>query len=323
MAFLDAAPKILIIKPSSLGDIIHGLQVAQSIKEQLPDCTIDWVVRERFFDIVDSCNTVDDIFIYYRKGGWGAFKKLIKQIRQKQYDYVFDFQGLLRSGIMTFFARGNKKIGRKDAREFSKFCYQQKVALPKGKKPFHAMDILLQFLSVLGLKAELVGHLQYQTEDLTSVDKRLASCNPIVIMPSSRNAKKEWQGFAELTDKILTTFPDEFVCWNGHIKIEADKFEEHPRFINTTGKTNIRQMISLIAQSRMVIANDSGPMHLAAAMNKPVIGIFGPTSAKRFGPYPQTRDTNVVITAPDNDLTKLSVDAVFGLFKRCLHLQEV
>lgn len=306
--------KILIIKPSSLGDIVHGLQVAQSIKEQLPDCTIDWVVRECFFDIVNHCNTVDNIFIYYRKGGLSVFKKLIKQIRQKQYDYVFDFQGLLRSGIMTLFARGNKKIGRADACECSGFFYQQKVSLPKGKKPFHAVDILLQFLPVLGLKAELVGHLQYQTEDLTSVDKRLEFCHPIVIIPSSRDAKKEWQGFVKLTDKILTEFPDEFVCWDGHIKIEVDNFLQHPRFINTTGKTNIRKMISLIAQSRMVIANDSGPMHLAAAMNKPVIGVFGPTSAKRFGPYPSTRDTNVVITAPNNDLTKLSVDAVFGVF---------
>lgn len=303
--------KILIIKPSSLGDIIHGLQVAQSIKEQLPNCTIDWVVRERFFDIVDSCNTIDDIFIYYRKAGFSAFKKLIKQIRQKQYDYVFDFQGLLRSGIMTLFARGNKKVGRADARECSGFCYQQKVSLPKGKKPFHAVEILLQFLPVLGLKAELVGHLQYQTEDLTLVDKRLASRNPIVIIPSSRDAKKEWQGFAELTDKILATFPDEFVCWDGHIKIESGKFAQHSRFINTTSKTNVRQMISLIAQSRMVIANDSGPMHLAAAMKKPVVGIFGPTSAKRFGPYPPERNTNVVVTAPDNDLAKLSADAVF------------
>lgn len=312
--------KVLIIKPSSLGDIIHGLQVAQSIKEQLPNCTIDWVVRERFFDIVDSCNTIDDIFIYYRKDGLSAFKKLIKQIRQKQYDFVFDFQGLLRSGIMTLFSRGKKKVGRADAREYSGFCYQQKVSLPKGEKPFHAVDILLQFLPVLGLKAEIVGHLQYQTEDLTLVDKRLAFCHPIVIIPSSRDAKKEWQGFAELTDKILTTFPDEFVCWDGHIKIESGKFAQHPRFVNTTSKTNIRQMISLIAQARMVIANDSGPMHLAAAMKKPVIGIFGPTSAKRFGPYPPTRDTNVVITAPNNDLTKLSADTVFSVLKRYLHL---
>ena len=315
--------KILIIKPSSLGDIIHGLQVAQTIKEQLPDCTIDWVVRERFLDIVDSCNTVDDIFIYHRKAGLSAFKKLIKQIRQKQYDYVFDFQGLLRSGITTLFARGNKKVGRADARECGGLCYQQKVSLPKGKKPFHAVDILLQFLPVLGLKAEIVGHLQYQTEDLTSVDKRFESCHPIVIIPSSRDAKKEWQGFAELTDKILTEFPDEFVCWDGHIKIEVGKFAQHLRFINTTGKTNIRQMISLIAQSRMVIVNDSGPMHLAAAMCKPVIGIFGSTSAKRFGPYPTTRDTNVVITAPDNDLTKLSSDAVFDVFKSfCVRLKN-
>lgn len=310
---------ILIIKPSSLGDIILGLQVAQSIKEQLPNCHIDWVVRDRFAPIVTQCNTIDRVFLFQRGKGLKPFIQLLKSIRETEYDYVLDFQGLARSGVMTFFAHGLQKLGRSDSRELSSLAYYQTVPLPPSGKMSHAADILLQFLPQMGLKPVLLGKLSYKTHSLTPIDPRLTPNNhPIVIIPTSRQPKKEWQKFAELTQKILDHYPSQTVVWDSHVTISAPEFESNSNFINTTGKTTIEDMISLIAQARLVIANDSGPMHLAAAMEKPVLGIFGPTPAQRFGPYPLSRKTNHIIEAPDGDLSALTADAVFAAVDKIL-----
>ncbi|MGA0164775.1 MAG: glycosyltransferase family 9 protein, partial [Bdellovibrionota bacterium] len=89
--------KLLIIKPSSLGDIIHGLQIATTIKHFKPEIEINWVVREIFKPIVENCEAVDKVYVFERKGGPFAFIKLIKQIRTQRFNWTFDLQGLARS----------------------------------------------------------------------------------------------------------------------------------------------------------------------------------------------------------------------------------
>lgn len=312
---------LLIIKPSSLGDIIHGLQVAQSIKEQLPNCKIDWVVRDRFAPIVSRCQTVDNCFLFHRRKGLKSFIKLLKQIRKTHYDYCLDFQGLARTGIMTWFARATKKIGRCDAREFSRLAYHQAAKLPPSGKMSHATDVLLQFLPELGLKPQLVGQLSYTRSSLTHLDPRLdeTSPSPILLIPHSRQPRKEWPYFLELTIEILNNFPNETLIWDSHHPITLPSFlAHHPNLINLTGKTGIEEMISLVASSHLVIANDSGPMHLAAAMGKETLGIFGPTPPERFGPYPPNRTTNHSIQALNGNLLMLPVDSVFRIVEKIL-----
>lgn len=318
---------ILIIKPSSLGDIIHGLQVAQSIKEQLPHCQIDWVVRDCFAPIVSQCEVIETVFLYHRRKGFKAFLNLIKEIRKKHYDYVLDFQGLARSGLMTLLARATNKIGRQDARECSRLAYHDIVDLPPSGKMSHAVDILLQFLPKIGLKAKLLGSLSYKLSPLDPIDPRFslpnASNAPIVMIPNSRQAKKEWPYFQDLTMLILNNYPNLTVIWDSHIPIiSPPALSNQPNFINTTGKTGIAEMITLIASSGLVIANDSGPMHLAAAMGKEIVGIFGPSAPQRFGPYPPFRMTNHLIQAPKGNLTALSADQVFQTVSNILKKQK-
>ena len=122
--------EILVIKPSSVGDILHGLQVAQSIKDQAPDSRITWVVRDRFAPLVETCATVDEV-LYFRRGrGPRAFLALLREIRARRYDTVLDFQGLARTGVMTMAARATHKIGRGDAREGAGLFYRQRAPLP-------------------------------------------------------------------------------------------------------------------------------------------------------------------------------------------------
>lgn len=306
--------KILVIKPSSLGDIIHGLLVAESIRQQVPDAQIDWVARDIFLPLVEACDTVRRVYPFYRGAGPGAFGQLIMDLRETPYDWVLDLQGLARSGVMTQFsgAPRSRRIGRSDARECSVFAYGKKVKLPQGDEP-HAVDILREFLPALGLQNELRGRLTFKRSTaLPKLPERY-----VLLFPGSRRAEKEWPGFAELTELLIQRRGEGGapVLWAGDVPAVARDWPRE-QFFNLTAKTALEALPTLIDGAALTVCNDSGPMHLAAAMGKPVLGLFGPTSPRRFGPYPPAALTNAVLEATGGDLSQLSAEAVLAAMDR-------
>jgi ADP-heptose:LPS heptosyltransferase len=310
--------KLLIIKPSSLGDIVHGLQVATSLKAQVKDLKISWVVREIFAPIVRACEAVDDVYIFERAGGAKGFLRLVKELRKQTFDFVFDMQGLLRTGLLTARVVAERKIGRTDAREWSGVFYTEKVPLPKDGPRSHALEILLQFCPVLGAKAELHGTLKFREVDglnLRFADAR-GGGRPIVMFVDSRRAEKCWNGFKQLTELILREDKNRKVVWAGSSYVHDRGAFPPAQFFNLTGNTSLVSLPALVRRADWVIANDSGPMHLAAAMGVRVLGIFGPTDPRLFGPFPLNAPGNVVVQAPVSDLKLLSAKEVYSRFQR-------
>ena len=142
-------PQLLIIQPSPLRDIVHGLQLAASLKTQRPELRIAWIVRDIFAPLVRICEVIDDVHVFHRSEGVRGFFQLMKEIRRTRYDYVFDLQGLLRTALMTWQARGARKYGRSDAREGAPLFYRRKVPLPPEGLQSHALEIQLQFCRAL------------------------------------------------------------------------------------------------------------------------------------------------------------------------------
>jgi len=310
--------ELLLIKPSSLGDIVHGLQVATSLKAQHAGLRISWVVREIFSPIVRACSAIDKVYVFERNGGAKGFLRLMKELRQTKFDYVFDMQGLLRTGLMTSRVRAKKKIGRSDAREMAGIFYDQKVPLPPKGKRSHALDILLQFCPVLGAKPERKGTLKFREIDrlkLRFADTRDGG-KPILMFPESRRAEKCWGGFKQLTELILKEGRNRKVIWAGSSYVHDRTGYPPAQFFNLTGNTSLLSLPALIQRAEWVIANDSGPMHLAAALGVRVLGIFGPTDPLLFGPYPFSAPGNVVIQAPVGDLKLLPARDVYSHFLR-------
>ena len=303
--------KILIIKPSSLGDIIHGLQVVQSLREQLPDCHISWVAREMFAPIIQMCRTVDETFVFERHGGVLQFFKLIAQLRGSYFDVVMDFQGLIRSGLMAFAARSPRKIGRTDVREGGGYFVGERAPLPPAGKEAHAVEILLAFLPLLGLRAEVRGAPAFVDAPIRHFDSELLTRRPIVMFPDSRRPEKEWWGFGELTERLIAHGHDGPIIWAGSSRREPPAACQVPNFVNLIGKTGLPELVTLIRHAQLVIGNDSGAMHIAAALEIPVLAVFGPTPANRYGPYPPSRPSNHVIQATDGDLRQLAVATVW------------
>jgi len=310
--------ELLIIKPSSLGDIVHGLQVATSLKAQRADLRISWIVREMFAPIVRACEAVDRVYVFNRKGGAKDFLKLMNEVRATKFDYVFDMQGLLRTGLMTSRAKAKHKVGRSDAREWAGMFYDEKIPLPPDGRRSHAMDILLQFCPVLGAKPELRGTLKFREVD--SLNLRFADgrggAKPFVMFPDSRRADKKWGGFKQLTEIILREDKSRKVVWAGNNPLPDKGAFPAAQFLNLTGNTSLVSLPALVRKADWVISNDSGPMHLAAALGVRVFAIFGPTDPRLFGPYPIGGAHNHVIQAPVGDLKLLSVRDVYARFQR-------
>ncbi len=310
--------ELLIIKPSSLGDIVHGLQVATSLKAQVNHLRISWVVREIFAPIVRACEAIDQVYVFERNAGAKGFIRLTNELRKKTFDYVFDMQGLLRTGLMTSRVHAARKVGRADARELSRVFYNVRIALPKNGTSSHALEILLQFCPVLGAKPELKGDLKFREVDslnLSFADAR-GGGRPIVMFVDSRRAEKCWGGFKQLTELILREGKTRKVVWAGTSYVHDKGTYPPGQFFNLTGNTSLVSLPALVKRAAWVIANDSGPMHLAAALGVRVVGIFGPTDPQLFGPYPLNAPSNVVVQAPVGDLKLLSAKDVYQRFQR-------
>jgi heptosyltransferase-1 len=310
--------QVLIIKPSSLGDIVHGLQVATSMKAQCDDLRISWIVRDIFAPLVRACPAVDHTYVFERNGGTKGFLKLIKEVRKTKFDFAFDFQGLLRTGLMTSRVTAKRKVGRSDAREMAGIFYDEKIPLPPAGRRSHPIEILLQFCAVLGAKPELRGALKFREVDtlnLKFADGRGGS-RPIVMFPDSRRTEKRWTGFKQLTELILRADRSRKVVWAGS-RIVPDRGSFLPaQFLNLTGNTSLVSLPALIQRADWVISNESGPMHLAAALGVRTLALFGPTDPRVTGPYPSDAPTNVVVQAPVGDLKLLTAREVFLRFDR-------
>ena len=236
-------PRVLIINPSALVEIVHGLQVLTSMKAQWPadkdPLQVDWIVRDIFAPLVDSCSAVDRTYVFKRYGGTMEFLRLMKEVRTVRYDYLFDFQGLLRTGLMTWQAHAKRKIGRANAREGAAAFYDSKVPLPPNGRRSHKLEILLHFLPSLGLKPELAGKLDFRGAEklkLSFVEGRRGS-RIILMFPDARHANKNWQGFKQLTRMILEKHRDCRVIWAGDTQLADKGAFSAERFLNITGTT--------------------------------------------------------------------------------------
>jgi ADP-heptose:LPS heptosyltransferase len=288
--------RILVVKPSSLGDIIHGMVVISELKKQMMECAVDWVVGDKFAEIVIQSKIAENVFIYERAGGIFPFFRLISEIRRQNYDYVFDMQGLARSGIMTAIAKSSRKIGRQDAREFSSLAYTQTVNYPG---PVHAIDILREFLGIVGCNKTVSGIVpELQNISSQNFGKFLGTeinSNPIIcLFPESQRPKKEWSFFPNLASKLSIYVPNAIILLLGNRRNSFPKIVL-PQLFDLRETTSLADVVFLIKNASLTIANDSGPLHISAALGRPTFGLFTATDPQRFGPYPIHKASHMIL----------------------------
>ena len=290
------------------------------VKRRIEGVVIDWVVRDCFKRIVEASGIVRKLFLFERHGGLNSFIQLIKEIRTEHYDYVFDMQGLARSGIMTFFSKSDKKIGRFDSRELSWLAYDKRIDFPKIEIP-HALDILFQFLKILNLDIPNHSELEFLQHPSQAVfdifKKKNFSKNLILLFPESRRKEKEWPYFQDLSEALIRDSSENVVVVAGQREFKSRL--NCDSFCNLSGRTSLDDVIFLIKNSSVVVANDSAPMHIAAAMKKKIVAIFGPTDYRRFGPYPIDSARHGILQSANKNISSIIVDDVFNSCLDLLH----
>ncbi len=286
--------KILIVKPSSLGDVVHSLPFLSAVKSCFPNSEIHWVIAKGLEGLLDG-NPMINKLIVINKDLWKRIsravdtvrevRRLFKEIREEQYDLVVDLQGLLRSGLITLASRAPARIGFTEAREGSRFFY---TATVRGGKDLHAVDRYLKIATALGCEADGAVFPFPLTKDSDSWVKAFKSDlkEYIVFVPGARWTTKIWP--AENFGKVASLVPvRSVVVGSGADKGIAEKVVASSlgKAVSVAGKTSLTELIEIMRGARLAVSNDSGPMHIAAALGVPVVAIFGPTSPERTGPY--------------------------------------
>jgi len=285
--------KILVIKPSSLGDIIHSLPFLYAIKETFPRAEVHWVVSKGLEGMLEGHPMVRRLLVI-NKDQWKNIRKvketlseakaLLKELREEAYDMVIDLQGLLRSGIIAQATRSPLRVGFKEAREGSNLFYTHKI---KGGRDIHAVDRYLKIANALGCDMEDMRFpmpLIKESENVTRLRQEIGRY--AVIVPGARWKTKRWlpERFGRTASMLSTKTIIVGSPSDSEISRIIEK-ESGGKAISMAGRTDLKELISIIRNASYMISNDSGPMHIAAAFKIPVVAIFGPTNPLRTGPY--------------------------------------
>tara|TARA_B100001093_G_scaffold420717_1_gene412717 strand:+ start:293 stop:1219 length:927 start_codon:yes stop_codon:yes gene_type:complete len=303
--------KILVVKPSSLGDVIHSLRVMNVAKNYNERISIDWVIKREIAGILDATGIVEHSFYFDRGQGLLSYVKLILEIRKKKYDFCMDMQGLLRSGIITALSKSRFKIGRKDGREFSTLFYE-KVKEGFIKKPNHAIEKLLPFLNRIGINnfpQDLPLSFPHSTLGESVKIELNRFRKYIVLFPESRRKEKEWPYFEKLALK-LKQFPHFGIVIAG-----TRKNGQFPETVDLRGRLSVNELPQLIKKSALIISNDSAPLHIASSLQVPSISLFGPTDSRNYGPYPPGKNQSVVFNGKNEQIGSIELHPVMDSIK--------
>lgn len=296
--------RILIIKPSSFGDVIHAMPVLHGLRTRFPHARISWLVANNCAGLLEEHPDLDEVIRFDRKRygriGRGLaptieFIRFLGELRRRSFDLVLDLQGLFRSAFLTIATGAQVTLGFANAREFAPLFYSRRIAVPDPEA--HAVDKNCLFAQTLGFgDLPVLFNLPVRPKAAESMAAVLdahgiARGRPYALMgPGTRWETKRWPaaGFAEVARRIRSELGLPVVLIG--MEDEAQVAEEVQQaagdgVVNLAGRTKLPELIALVSGAALCLMHDSGPMHLATALGRPMVAIYGPTSPRRTGPY--------------------------------------
>ena len=287
------APRFLVIKPSSFGDIIHLFPALDLLKKHFPDGVLDFVVNPEFVPLLEfSPFPVERVIIFERRklgeisSFFSTFSALRRELRREKYDAVLDFQGLFRSGICARMARSCCRAGFAHPREAgAALFYNRKVALP----PLHAVERCVRLVEgVFSLeKSEKIEYPELPVSETGRAELPELPERYMVLLPGTRWESKQFPPalFASVIREIRKRYPGMgFVIAGGKAEKALGEVID-PQALNLAGSTSLPALFELLRGASAVVGNDSGPLHAAAALRRPVFGFYGPTEPELTGPW--------------------------------------
>ena len=316
--------KILLIKLSALGDVVHTIPVLNKLRRRYPNARIDWLVTPGIAELLQHNSAINNVIAFlrdewsepWRLAAYTSTVRLIAQLRAVEYDLVIDLQGQLRSAVFAFTSGAPVRIGFdkpradaftglsrvipeearkhawKGAREASWLAYTDNIPLPT--LDVHPVERYLGIGPMLGLDdgpadfsfpipqdaiIRIEGLLDYY---------EIAKARIAVVAPGTVWETKQWRadGFADVARRLLNQKLAVVLIGSAGERGRCEEIARlAPGVVNLAGETTVSELAALISRAAVCVTNDSGPMHLAVALDRPVVSVFGPTDPVWAGPY--------------------------------------
>ena len=283
---------------SAAGDTVHVLPVVNALKRHRPSAHITWVLQPGPATLVRGHRSIDEILLFERSRGWRAFADVRRALASKTFDLVINLQVYLKAGVITALARAPVKLGfdRARARDLNWLITTHRIP---ARAPQHVQDQYFEFLHYLGVRSEPVvwdigpwpNERAWQHEFFSSFERPAV---PIVVATSK--PEKDWlpERWAEVVDALWHDFGLEPVLVGGqsprelHARAVINERARHrPRSALGSG---LRRLLAIIDGSALMLSPDTGPLHMAVAIDRPVVSLMGYTNPKRSGPYRRFHD---------------------------------
>lgn len=309
----ERSPRILIVRPSALGDVARTVPALVTLRNAFPGAHIDWLVHEAYVDVIRCHPALNGVVPFARgrfgrmltqRGALGEFLAWSRGLRQGGYDIAVDLQGLFRSGVFTWLTRASRRIGFANAREGAALAYNRRHRIDAQ---MHTVDRMLALLEAEGLPPAHDMRLYVPDDDAQWLSRHTADLGwgdrpYLCLAPAARWRCKCWplERYAELARRLA----DHPRC-GGRVMVLASPSERQqiaPLLDSLGGdmqvscpETTVGRMMAIISSAALVVCNDSGPLHVAVGFDIPIVAVFGPTLAGVVGPY--RRDDAVVQVA--------------------------
>ncbi len=277
------------------------MRIVRQIKIAFPESEIHWVIKKGLEGILDTVGWVDKYFIFERGRGLFPYLKLISEIRKFEYDCCLDLQGLLRSSVIAKFSNSELKLGRSDGREFSTLFYNT-VGLSHKNLQIHAIARLTAFLTELGI-TKFDKNLPLDLNSNSKL-KNTIPARSIILFPESRRSEKVWPFFKELAIELNKISQWKVIIAGNH------KDNRFPNCIDIRESITLSDLPSIINKASLIICNDSAPLHIASALRKKLVALFGPTEPEIYGPYPLDHQNNIIIRSLTGRVKDIKLNSV-------------
>ena len=289
--------RILLVKLSSFGDVLHALPTLEALRDAYPDAHITWLVEAAYAPLLSGHPALDEVWIgprlrpgeFFSGSNPARLRRLMQQLRARPFDLVVDVQGLLKSAVWVALARSPRKVGYDKTRELSYLALTERV--PPFDPEAHAVRRYLNLAHYLGAPPALPRFRLGldAAADIAALIPAAADRSLVVLHPGARWASKLWPPAS------WATLSEWFHGQGFQVAVTGSAADQElvagitaqcrTPLLNLAGRTSLAQLAAILRQARLAVTTDTGAMHLAAALGTPVTALFGPTAPWRTGPF--------------------------------------
>ena len=271
---INSLSSICILRLSSIGDITHMIPVINTLRNHSPKSNITWIIGKTEYGLVKNIKDIEFV-VFDKKRSFKSIRHLMKSLKGRRFDFLLHMQKSLRSRIISFFVSAEKKYNYENV---------------KVQDKSHVLDTFFLFLQNLGITKKMLDWSININEDnnIIKIKKKYIVLNPFT--SSRRFNFREWKinNYITICKYLSDRYDIDSVVVGGKSNYEIDESKKigAEEFIhNLVGKTNLQELYNVIKGCEFYIGPDSGTLHIASMLRKPVIGLFATSNPLRTGPY--------------------------------------